>query len=196
MFGVDSYHIPYVSLVRLVSTSRTLTFTTSADRVKKPAWPYLTLEDWQRRIKPEGHEEDDSSQLRGRWGRVLHVFSFGGTPLPRSCGVHHAHRFYVAPDQVMVGNEWNMSDEEGRALLSHSFPSFATALQFDRYHHVFQIFYPHHSPASADAPPSVKPTPVVLLVALRSAFSYEIISHEEMTAYAGKMGCPHHIWDH
>jgi hypothetical protein len=89
----------------------------------------------------------------------------------------------------MVGNVRDMVDEEGRALLLRSLPAFETALDFGRYHHVFRIFR-LHSPSGQEAGGEDVGVDAVLLVALRSTFSCEIIGEEETHAYAAAIGCP------
>jgi hypothetical protein len=93
-----------------------------------------------------------------------------------------------------------MVDEEGRALLLRSLPTFETALDFGRYHHVFRVVHLLQPPGEeaceeyqaggADATPEVVG---VVLVALRSTFTCEIIGEAETAAYAGAIGCPVHL---
>ncbi len=96
----------------------------------------------------------------------------------------------------MVGNARDMVDEEGRALLLRSLPTFETALDFGRYHHVFRVVHLLPPPGEEECPAGADATPEVVgvvLVALRSTFTCEIIGEAETAAYAAVIGCPVHL---
>lgn len=160
----------------------------------------MTAEHWKNRIKEEGEEDEitivssslDNRRYRGKWGRILNLFSFGGM-LRRSRDTISLMKERSNTEHIKVGNDCSLEDEEGRTLIQQSCPNFEKALDFNRYHHVFQVFSSStpfgESVAGVPEPQDRAPTPIALLVTLRLTFSCEIISLEEMQTYGAAVGC-------
>ncbi len=62
-------------------------------RVNVPSWPYMSPSDYRKRFQEEGEVAEAITlpgrpSTPGRWGRLLHVFSFAGTAVLPSIPLH------------------------------------------------------------------------------------------------------------